>query len=123
MWLLLERGTGGDYSSLFKLHICVCLTSTESLLILTEFTKATKEESRAAGRGLWQESLATVVLEQAWPAPGLGTGGEAGSRPQGARCTGGVRARWARAWLLVWRDSPFPAVWGGLSGIGRRSSK
>lgn len=77
-------GRRGDYSSLFKLHVCVCLTSIESLLILTEFTKATKEESRAAGRGLWQESLATVVLEQAWPPPRLGDRGRGRQSPPGS---------------------------------------
>ena len=43
--------------------------------VLIEFTKATKEERRAGGVELWQESLTTVVLEQAWPPPKLGDRG------------------------------------------------
>ena len=39
--------------------------------VLIEFTKAMKEERRAGGVELWQESLTTVVLEQAWPPPRL----------------------------------------------------
>ena len=34
------------------------------------------------GRELWPESLTTVVLEQAWPPPRLGNGGEAGFAPR-----------------------------------------
>lgn len=34
------------------------------------------------GRELWPESLTTVVLEQVWPPPRLGNGGEAGFAPR-----------------------------------------